>query len=52
MALKLYDCYIFSAYSFPMVLHPSHVTFKIPAARTKNMADISLILSEKIYILS
>ena len=26
---------------------PSHVTFKVPAVRTKNMADSSLIFSEK-----
>lgn len=52
MALELYDCYVFFAYSFPIVLRPSHVTFKIPTVRTKNMADISLIFSEKINILS
>ncbi len=49
MALELYDCYIFF---LPILLRPSHVTFKIPAVRTKNMADISLIFSAKIYILS
>ncbi len=36
----------------PILLRPSHVTFKIPAVRTKNMADISQIFSAKIYILS
>ena len=47
MALELYDCYIFFPHSFPTVLHPSHVTFKILAVRPKNMADVSLIFSEK-----
>lgn len=52
MALELYDCHVFSAYSFSIDSRPSHVTFKIPAVRTKNMADISLIFSERINILS
>jgi len=52
MALKLYDCYIFFAYSSPIVFRQSHVTFKITAVRTKNMADISFMFSEKNYIFS
>ena len=47
MALESYDCYLFSPYSFPTVMGPSHVTFKIPAVRTKNIVDVSLIFSEK-----
>lgn len=31
---------VFSAYTFPIVLCPSHVTFKILAVTTKNMANI------------
>ena len=47
MALELYDCYIFFPHSFTTVLRPSNMTFKIPAVRTENMADVSLIFSEQ-----
>ncbi len=48
MALELYDCYIFFAYSFASKSRD----FQDTGRENKNMADISLIFSAKIYILS
>ncbi len=49
-ALMLCYSYIFSCPFFSVGLHPSHVTLKFPSVRTKNMADISLILCGKCNI--
>ena len=50
MALELYDCNIFCAYSFPNVLRPSHVTFKIPAWEQKTWwTFLSFLVKKSIF---
>lgn len=39
MVLRLYDCYIFSAYIFLIVLHPSHVTLNFRLKARQQITD-------------